>query len=136
VLLLWLTFVSVLCVGPTFSDIQHATDQDIFFPDSPSTDVDEDAIEIAHAMLSKLTSADAKETLQPFQVFLFEIIGTSNPRAALFDATKQKEIQGLVVRGTWKVVMKEEMPENPNIMGGRFVLMAKDSGTRKEIYNI
>jgi hypothetical protein len=26
------------------------------------------------------------------------------------------------------------MPENPNIMGGRFVLAIKDSGTNKEIY--
>jgi hypothetical protein len=26
------------------------------------------------------------------------------------------------------------MPENPNIMGGRFLLTIKDSGTSKEIY--
>jgi hypothetical protein len=34
----------------------------------------------------------------------------------------------------WKVVLKDEMPENPNIMGGRFVLTIKDSGMSKEIY--
>jgi Reverse transcriptase (RNA-dependent DNA polymerase) len=34
----------------------------------------------------------------------------------------------------WKVVLKDEMPENPNIMGGRFVLTIKDSGTSKEIH--
>jgi hypothetical protein len=67
-------------------------------------------------------------------VHLSEVIGPSNPRAALFDAAKQKEIQGIIECGTWKVVLKEEMPENPNIMGGRFVLTIKDSDTSKEIY--
>jgi hypothetical protein len=33
---------------------------------SPSTDVDEDAIKTTHAILSKFTSADAKEKLPPF----------------------------------------------------------------------
>jgi hypothetical protein len=73
-------------------------------------------------MLSRFTSTGAKEKSPPFQVHLSEVIGPSDPRAALFDAEKQKEIQGLIERGTWKVVLKDEMPENPNIMGGRFVL--------------
>jgi hypothetical protein len=74
-----------------------------FLRDSPSTDVDEDAIEITHAMLSRFTSTDAKETSPPFQVHLSEVIGPSDPRAALFDAAKQKEIQGLIECGTRKV---------------------------------
>jgi hypothetical protein len=64
------------------------------FRDSPSTDVDEDAMEITHAMLSRFTSTDAKEKSPPFQVHLSEVIGPSDPRAALFDAAKQKKIQG------------------------------------------
>jgi hypothetical protein len=84
-------------------------------------------------MLSRFTSTDAKEKLPPFQMLLSEVIGPSDPRAALFDAAKQKEIQRLIERGTWKVVLKDEMPENPNIMCGRFVLTIKDSGTSKEI---
>jgi Reverse transcriptase (RNA-dependent DNA polymerase) len=63
-----------------------------------------------------------------------EVIGPSDPIAALFGAAKQKKIQGLIERGTWKVVVQDEMPENPNIMGGRFVLTIKDSGTSKEIH--
>jgi hypothetical protein len=62
------------------------------------------------------------------------MIGSSDPRAALFDAAKQKELQGLIERSTWEVVLKDEMPENPNIMGGRFALTIKDSVTSKEIY--
>jgi hypothetical protein len=71
-----------------------------FVRDSPSTDVDEDAVEITHEMLSRFTSTDAKEKSPPFQVHLFEVIGPSDPRAALFDAAKQKEIQGLIECGT------------------------------------
>jgi Reverse transcriptase (RNA-dependent DNA polymerase) len=85
-------------------------------------------------MLSRFTSTDAKEKSPPFQVHLSEVIGSFDPRAALFDATKQKEIQWLIERGTCKVVLKDKMPENPNIMGGRFVLTIKDSGTSTEIY--
>jgi hypothetical protein len=34
----------------------------------------------------------------------------------------------------WKGVLKDEMPENPNIMGDRVVLTINDSGTSKKIY--
>jgi hypothetical protein len=93
-----------------------------FLRASPSTDVDEGAIEITHAMQFRFTSTDAKVKSPPRQVLLSEVIGPSDSRTALFDAAKQKEIQGLIECGTWKVVLKYEMPENPNIMGCRFVL--------------
>jgi hypothetical protein len=105
-----------------------------FLRSSSSTDVDEDAIEITHAMLSRFTSTDAKEMSPLFQVHLFEVIGPSDPGAALFHAAKQKDIQGIIECGTWKVVLNDEMLENQNIMGGRFVLMIKESGTSNEIY--
>jgi hypothetical protein len=104
-----------------------------FLRDSPSTDVDEDVIDNTHAMLSRFTSTDAKKS-PPFQVHLSEVIGPPDPRAALFDAAKQKGIQGLIECSTWKVVLKDEMQENPNIMSGRFVLTIKDSVTSEEIY--
>jgi hypothetical protein len=70
---------------------------------SPSTGVNEDAVEIPRAMLSRFMSTDAKERSLPFQVLLCEMIGPSDPRAELFDAAKKKNIQGLIKRGTWKV---------------------------------
>jgi hypothetical protein len=91
-------------------------------------------MEITHAMLSRFTSTDAKEKSPSFQVHLSEMIGPSDPRAVLFDAAKQKEIQGLIERGTWKVILKVEMSENPNIMGGRLEVTIKDSGTSKKRY--
>jgi hypothetical protein len=67
-----------------------------FFQDLSSTYVDEDAVETTDANLSRFTSTDAKEKSPPFQGHLCEVIGPSDPRAALFDAAKQKEIQGLI----------------------------------------
>ena len=51
-----------------------------------------------------------------------------------FKAAKQNEIRGLVERGTWKIVMKDEVLKDANIMGGRFVLAIKDQGTSKEVW--
>jgi hypothetical protein len=59
--------------------------------------------------------------------------GPSDPRAALFDAAKQKEI-GINRTRTEEEVLKDEMQEKPNIMGYRFVLAIKDSGTSNEMY--
>lgn len=36
--------------------------------------------------------------------------------------------------GTWKVVLKEEVPSNANVLGGRFVLAIKDSDTDREVW--
>ena len=34
----------------------------------------------------------------------------------------QREIEGLLNKGILKVVFREEVPDNSNILGGRFVL--------------
>lgn len=67
-------------------------------------------------------------------VLATEVIKDHDPRAKLFDQAKAKEIQGLIQRGTWKVVLRREVPLNANVMGGRFVLAIKDGGTGKELY--
>jgi Reverse transcriptase (RNA-dependent DNA polymerase) len=40
----------------------------------------------------------------------------------------------LIDRGTWRVVAKEEVSDNANILGGRFVLAIKDEVTDKEVW--
>ena len=70
----------------------------------------------------------------PFSSFLTETIKPNDPRARQFATAKKKEIDGLIRRKTWKIVAKEEVPRNANILGGRFVLTIKDSGTSKETY--
>jgi hypothetical protein len=67
-------------------------------------------------------------------VFIAEIIKQGDPRAMKFEEAKRKEIQGLIDRGTWKVVLKEDVPDNANILGGRFALAIKDEGTEKEVW--
>ena len=46
----------------------------------------------------------------------------------------QKEIEGLLKRGTFKIVVREEIPRNLNILDGRFILVIKNPNTREEIY--
>ena len=70
----------------------------------------------------------------PFSSFITEEIKSNDPRASQFSAAKRKEIEGLIKRGTWKIVKKDEVPQNANVLGGRFVLTIKDSGTNKEVY--
>jgi Reverse transcriptase (RNA-dependent DNA polymerase) len=40
----------------------------------------------------------------------------------------------LIYRGTWGVVAKEEVSDNANILGGRFVIAIKDEGTDKKVW--
>lgn len=58
-----------------------------------------------------------------YAVNISEIIGNNDPPAVMFDEAKGKEIQGLIERGTWKVVLKDKMSEDANVIEGRFVLL-------------
>lgn len=51
-----------------------------------------------------------------------------------FTAAKKREIEGLISRGTWKLVLRDDVPKNANILGGRFVLTIKDAETDKPIF--
>ena len=68
------------------------------------------------------------------KVPLTEVLHPNDPRAQPFDKAKRKEIEGLIERSTWKVVSRNEVPDNANILNGRFVLAIKDSGTNKEVW--
>ena len=47
-----------------------------------------------------------------------------------FDDAKQKDIDGLLARGTFCSVRREEIPENENTLGGGFVCTLKTLGLR------
>jgi hypothetical protein len=51
-----------------------------------------------------------------------------------FSAAKQKELLGLLERGTLKVVLRTEIPKNAPVMKGRFVLVIKNRETDQEVY--
>ena len=63
-----------------------------------------------------------------------EVIETHDPRAWKFDKAKSKEIEGLIKRGTWKIVCREEVPEGATILSGQIILSIKDEGTKRDIW--
>lgn len=81
-----------------------------------------------HVGFASLTS------LPPPQVFLTEVLHPrdSRGRSSQFEEAKLKEIEGLVKRGTYEVVLKEDVPVDANILGGRFVLSIKNKDTNEE----
>jgi hypothetical protein len=86
-----------------------------------------------HAILVKFMSEEAPRAPM-YRAFITEIIKPGDPRTEKFDEAKREEIQGLIDRGTWRVVAKEEVSDNANILEGRFVLAIKDEGTDKEVW--
>ena len=42
-------------------------------------------------------------------------------------AAIKKEVKGLFERGTFKVILKEEIPKDANVLGARFVLAIKST---------
>lgn len=105
-----------------------------YFRDLPETDANTDFVEILHAALAPFVSKDKDKHAPAYNVHITEIIEKRDPRSALFGDAKRKEIEGLINRGTWKAVMKDEVPDNANVMGGRFVLAIKDGGTDREVF--
>lgn len=45
-----------------------------------------------------------------------------------------KELEGLFKSGTWKILCSEDVTDNADILGGRFVVQIKDEGTYKKIW--
>lgn len=68
-------------------------------------------------------------------VYMTEFIYPADPRYkdGNFDEAKKKELKGLCDRGTFQVVLKKEVPNDANVLGGRVVLSIKDEGTEREV---
>ena len=79
-------------------------------------------------------SSKKNDKYDTYSVHLTEVIEPQDPRAWKFDEAKKKEIEGLIKRGTWKIVCRSEVPDDANILNGRFVLAIKDEGTDREIW--
>ena len=78
---------------------------------------------------------DVKNCLRYFgspdedEVYLTEIISKGDNRANSKEMTKAKrqEIMSLLERGTFKVILREEIPKDANVLPGRFVLALKST---------
>lgn len=68
------------------------------------------------------------------RTFYTEIITPHDPRSGLFDEAKRNELEALIKRGTFKMVLRSELENNPNIVPSRFVLAIKHKETGEEIY--
>ena len=70
-------------------------------------------------------------------IYHTEIIQEGDVRTALFSDAKRKELDGLIQRGTFKIVIREDIEEEshaPNILPTRFVLAIKHGMDNKLIY--
>lgn len=70
------------------------------------------------------------------RVFLTEILKPWDVRSnkPQFTEAKKREILGLLDKGTFSVVLTEEVPPTANVLGGRFVLSIKNKGTQHEAF--
>ena len=108
-------------------DIKHFNISQVF-PDN--SDVDE-------SELSRL-----KECIKQFKsnpppgIFVTEVLDMNDPRKddPRFEEARAIELAGLAEKGAFELVIKEDIAEGSNVLGGRFVLSIKNMNTDKEIY--
>jgi len=69
-------------------------------------------------------------------LLLTEVLHTADKRQNndKFLNAKMNELAGLAKRGVFKIVWKEEIPDNANVLGSRFVLSIKNKDSDEEIY--
>lgn len=93
-------------------------------------------IEEDNALIKLLQSLQLFETGVVRGVCINEMLTPKNTRHWMrkFDDTKKKNITGLMERKSLEVVLKEDVPPNANMPGGRLVLVTKNIGTNIEVY--
>lgn len=69
-------------------------------------------------------------------ILLTEVLQPNDERceSEAFDLAKAKEIIGLLEKGAFRVVLREDIGEDANILGGRFVLTIKHKDTENELF--
>jgi len=88
-------------------------------------------IDDLRARMTHFISEQRKESRETFNINITELLEPSDPRTNCDDAkaAKEKELQDLLRRGTWKVIAHDELPKNANIVTGGFVVTIKDTET-------
>lgn len=88
------------------------------------------------ATADHLSKMNPRERVETPRILLTELLKPNDPRgySPEFVAAKKKEMDGLLRRGTWKVVLRDEVPSGANILGGRFVMSIKDTETDEPVY--
>ncbi len=87
---------------------------------------------IAHLRPSPLPNAsieNLKPPRYPPTILHTEILAQGDKRERWFDEEKRKELLGLLERGAFKICLREDAGDNPNIVPTRYVLAIKHSQT-------
>lgn len=80
------------------------------------------------------TAPPSEHIFSPSGVLITEVLTEGDVRiqSEPFRASTQREVDGLLGRGTMKVIKKRSLPKGANIVGGRFVHTLKHVGSPKE----
>ena len=89
--------------------------------------------ELKEIMIHFSSDKHSEKSGSILHVHVTEILEPSDPRRNCQEAkaAKQKDIEDLIRRGTWKIIAHDELPENANILTGGFVITIKDTETDK-----
>ena len=83
---------------------------------------------------SQNTMPDKSAAGLPNRIYITEIIQPRDPRNGQFDDAKRAELEGPLQRGTFKLVLREEIGPDPNIILSRFALATRKNDDGYEIY--
>ena len=88
----------------------------------------ESTTESLFAELQDIFSA-FRSTIDENDIHLTEILQSDDPRksSAEMSEAKRREIKGLLDPGTFKIILREDIPPDGNVLPGRFVLAVKST---------
>jgi hypothetical protein len=89
-----------------------------------------------HSSLQGFATNSYDNLITPNIIHITEILDTNDPRShsIRMQEAKSKELIGLLERGTFKIILRSDLPPHPNLLTTRFVLAIKNSDTENEIY--
>jgi Reverse transcriptase (RNA-dependent DNA polymerase) len=76
---------------------------------------------------------NSPEPSEPATIHWMETIYPSDTRTALFEGAKRKELLGLIERGTFRLILKEDVGPYPNVIPSRFVLCIKHEAGQEHL---
>lgn len=87
-------------------------------------------------LLKQFVSRPTKTNEEPLSVHMTELLHPSDSRGQSPEAQQAKELEiiNIVNRGTWTLVLEEDIPQDANVMTGGFVVTIKDVETNSPIF--
>ncbi|MEM1283154.1 MAG: reverse transcriptase domain-containing protein [Chlamydiota bacterium] len=117
-------------------EIQHSIHQVLHASEYDKIANGELLLDEMKTMFSSFISRPLHESNDPYRIHITEVLHPADPRAfgKLATEAKKKEIEGLIRKGTWKIVLKEEVPRDANVLTSHFVITIKDVETNQPIF--